>query len=137
MSSHSISIGPYSRPQKFRDFFTLSLFVVQLVVWQTYDTWWALMLPVLIFGTLAAYFTARDDAMFNNIWLKFRKSFTFFVFCLLVFAVIGFGFAGFWNPYDASTMVAAVIFGDAAYVYGATAVGFFIRQLRNGNNSAR
>ena len=135
MSSQTILIGPYSRARKFRDFLTLSMFAIQGLVWWVYDIWWALMLPVFTFGTLAAYFTAQDDAMFD-MWLKFRKSFIFLTACLCVFAVISYAFAKFWNPCDVNSMIAAVILCDAAYVYGATILCFFVRQRRDDNNSA-
>lgn len=114
-----------NRNRRLRDIFSVALFAGQLASFILYPTWQSLVFPVLIFGSLAAYFTMQDDGLFF-IWGRHSSSVAT-TLMVVTFVVILMAL----TIEDATLRAATIILADTIAVYWMTSIFWLLRKMRS------
>jgi cobalamin biosynthesis protein CobD/CbiB len=121
-----INLGSYSIHEKLRDICSVMLFLSQVTSWIIYGTIWSLILPVLICGVLAAFFTVRSNKLYQQIWQEFRRGMMKGT-VMLIAVSFAFTILAYWLHDSMGLKIAAVGLIDAVFVYSITISGWLIR----------
>jgi cobalamin biosynthesis protein CobD/CbiB len=121
-----INLGKYSIHEKLRDICSVMLFLSQVTSWIIYGTIWSLILPVLICGVLAAFFTVRSDKLYQQIWQEFRRGMMKGT-VMLIAVSFAFTILAYWLHDSMGLKIAAIGLIDAVFVYSITISGWLIR----------
>ncbi|WP_109355965.1 hypothetical protein [Sphingorhabdus sp. EL138] len=112
-----------NRNRRLRDAFSVGLFAVQLISYIFYPTWQSLVFPVLIFGSLAAYFTMRDDGIFfmwGRHWSSVSTTLVMITLVVIIMALV---------VEDAKLRVATIVIADGIAVYWMGSIFWLLRKF--------
>lgn len=115
--------GRYTPYQKLRDMCSIGMIVAQPLLWWKFGNIWSLVVPVILLGTLASYFTVKDRALFDFLWKNHARG----MLHGLALITVPFAVACLYC-YHFKYWFAVIIFLDCLYVYWVTMLGWLVRE---------